>query len=169
MVVTVILLLAIIVALVLLAIFKKDWLASIFGNSITAKVERKKKIDGEVEVLRKQEKVECERVQKDFNAQREMLTNQTNSEIARLKAEIKRLENNKDTQFKIIDEQQKVVIDETIKEFDRKILNKINKSKRLEYFIDAEQKNIDDVINPQSPNAPTPTKKKILNEDKNVD
>jgi hypothetical protein len=46
------------------------------------------------------------------------------------------------------------MLDETINEFDRKIVNKTNKAKKLGYLVEAEQKNIEDVINPQQPNAP---------------
>lgn len=149
-----ILLVAIIIAFVLLMVFKKEWVMSIFGNSITGKVERKKRIEGEIEVLKKQEKVECERVLKDFQAKREQLENDTNAEIARLKSEINRLNTNRDAQLILFDEQQKVMLDETIYEFDRKIVNKTNKAKKLGYLVEAEQKNIEDVINPAQPNAP---------------
>lgn len=147
-------LIAVIAAFVLLMVFKREWIMSVFGNSITSKVEQKKRIEGQIEVLRKQEKVECERVIKDFTARKEQLENDTNTEIARLKAEINRLNTNRDAQLVLFAEQQKVMLDETINEFDRKIVNKTNKAKKLGYLVEAEQKNIEDVINPQQPNAP---------------
>ena len=70
-------LIAVIAAFVLLMVFKREWIMSVFGNSITSKVEQKKRIEGQIEVLRKQEKVECERVIKDFAARKEQLENDT--------------------------------------------------------------------------------------------
>ena len=64
----------------------------------------------------------------------------------------------------MLDEQKKVAWDKVVNDFDAKIMSKQNDVKKLSRFIDAEQKNIDDVINPDKPNVPQATK--VLNESK---
>ena len=64
----------------------------------------------------------------------------------------------------------KVDIDKAINDFDRRIVNKQNKAKKLGYLIDADRKSEEDAINPSLPNAPKERNQmgfgpKILNED----
>lgn len=131
-----------------------DVFNTIFGNSITRRIEKRKRLEGEVEVLKKQQKVESERVIKSYATKRETLINNTNVQISNLKNQIKVLENQQEATLGLYAEQQKVTLDEVINEFDRKIMSKINKAKKLNYLVEAEQKNIQDIVEPGQPNAP---------------
>ena len=137
----------------------------IFGNSVTRKVESKKRIEGEVEVLKKQQKVKVEGTIKNYNAKKTSAIDSINAQINNYRAQIKNLEQQKKDQEEMYDKEMKVAVDKVINDYNRKIIAKQNKAKKLGYYIDAEQKNIQDVIEPSQPNAPT-SKIKILNEDK---
>ena len=136
-----------------------------FGNSITWKVEKQKRIEGEVEVLKKQQKVEVERITKENEAKRKATVDQINAEIAQMQANIASLKQSRTDKIALSAEELKVSVDKAINDYNRKIVNKQNKAKKLGYYIDAEQRNIQDVINPEQPNAPTSKSIRILNED----
>lgn len=136
----------------------------VFGNTITRKVESKKRIEGEIEVLRKQQKVKAESTVKEYNSKKALTIDSINAQINNYKAQIKNLEQLKKDKEEMYDKEMRVAVDKVMNDYDRKIIAKINKAKKLGYYIDAEQKNIQDVITPDQPNAPTT--KKILNEDK---
>lgn len=136
----------------------------IFGNSITRKVESKKRIEGEIEVLRKQQKVKAESTVKEYNSKKALTIDSINAQINNYKAQIKNLEQLKKDKEEMYDKEMRVAVDKVMNDYDRKIIAKINKAKKLGYYIDAEQKNIQDVITPDQPNAPTT--KKVLNETK---
>ena len=136
-----------------------------FGNSITWKVEKQKRIEGEVEVLKKQQKVEVERITKENEAKRKATVDQINAEIAQMQANIASLKQSRTDKIALLAEELKVSVDKAINDYNRKIVNKQNKAKKLGYYIDAEQRNIQDVINPEQPNAPTSKSIRILNED----
>lgn len=138
----------------------------IFGNTITRKVESKRRIEGEVEVLKKQQKVRSEATLKDFNTKKVLALDSINAQINNLKAQIKNLEQQKKDKEEMFDKELRVAIDKVMNDYDRKIINKQNKAKKLGYYIDAEQKNIQDVITPDQPNAPVSSGKKRLLEDK---
>ena len=135
----------------------------IFGNTITRKVESKKRIEGEVEVLKKQQKVKSESTVKDYNAKKTLAIDSINAQINNYKAQIKNLEQLKKDKEEMFEKEMRVAVDKVINDYDRKIINKINKAKKLGYYIDAEQRNIQDVIKPDQPNAPKSSM--ILNED----
>ena len=135
----------------------------IFGNSITRKVESKKRIEGEIEVLRKQQKVKAESTVKEYNSKKALTIDSINAQINNYKAQIKNLEQLKKDKEEMFEKEMRVAVDKVINDYDRKIINKINKAKKLGYYIDAEQRNIQDVIKPDQPNAPKSSK--ILNED----
>ena len=134
----------------------------VFGNSITRKVEKRRRMIGEIEVLKKQQKVKCEEILKTFAQDKADLAAKTDAEINSLQAQILSLKEHKKTQTALLDEREKVVIDETINKFDQMIVNKQNQVKRLNRYIDAEQKNIEDVINPDAPNAPAVQESRII-------
>lgn len=136
----------------------------IFGNSITRKVESKKRIEGEIEVLKKQQKVKAESTVKEYNSKKALTIDSINAQINNYKAQIKNLEQLKKDKEEMYDKEMRVAVDKVMNDYDRKIIAKINKAKKLGYYIDAEQKNIQDVITPDQPNAPTT--KKVLNETK---
>lgn len=136
----------------------------VFGNTITRKVESKKRIEGEIEVLRKQQKVKAESTVKEYNSKKALTIDSINAQINNYKAQIKNLEQLKKDKEEMYDKEMRVAVDKVMNDYDRKIIAKINKAKKLGYYIDAEQKNIQDVITPDQPNAPTT--KKVLNETK---
>lgn len=152
--------LLIIVALAI--IFRKE-LSMFFGNSITRKVEHKKKLIGEVEVLKKEQKVKVEETTKEYEVREAEVLNSLSAQINAYKAQIKSLEKAKDDRANLLSEERKVAIDKVINKYNRKITSKQNQVKKLGYYIDAEKKNIEDVIDPDQPNAPSPTRK-VLNE-----
>ncbi len=130
-------------------------LDNIFGNSIVRKVEKKRKLESELEVLRKQQKVESDSVVKKQNVRKAELVSSTESEINMLKARIAALKANETAQCKLFDESLKVELDKVIMEFNLKIINKSNKIKKLGHLIEAEKMSIQDVIEPSQPHAPT--------------
>ena len=71
MVVAVVILAILLVAVGILLIVKRDMFTSIFGGSITRMVEKQKKINGEIEVLKKQQKVKSEEVIKEAASKEE--------------------------------------------------------------------------------------------------
>lgn len=127
----------------------------LFGNSITRKVEKKKRIDGEVEVLKKQQKVQCEAVIKDYDERKQAVIDSINAQIVSLEAQIEALKTSKESRCALLDEERKVALDKTINEYDLKIVSRQNESKKLSHYIDAENRSIQDVITPDQPNAPT--------------
>lgn len=166
MVAAIIILVLVIVALLALIVFKKEWLMQMFGNSITAKVEHKKKIEGEVEVLKKEQKVKVEETTKAYDVKKASELDSITAQINNYKAQIKNLEKAKEDRAEMLDQEKKVDIDKVVNNYNRKIISKQNQAKKLGYYIDAEQKNIEDVIDPDQPNAPT--QKRVLTEDTNT-
>ena len=138
----------------------------IFGNTITRKVERVSKMCGEVEVLKKQQKVKSEAVCKKHEVKKSQMIDSANVKIATLKSLITALNSEKKAQLELIDKELKVEIDKVINRFNLKIIAKQHKINALNNNITAERKNIDDVMNPENPNAPIETKRKKLLEDK---
>lgn len=140
-----------------------------FGNSITRKVEKKKRIEGEVEVLKKEQKVAVEATIKDYDERKQAVIDSVDSQIVNLKAQIEALETSKTTRCNLLDEQRKVAIDKTLNDYDIKIVNKQNQAKKLGHYIDAENAAIQDTINPTQPNAPTQPRPqmgfRVLNEE----
>ena len=131
------------------------FLDRIFGNGVVRKVEKKKRVEGEVEVLKKQQKVQTENVINTYEQRKASVVDNTNAQINALQAQIVALKNSKETKCKLLDEEKKVAIDKVINEFDQKIVSKSNYAKKLGYLITAEQKNLQDVVSPDQPNAPT--------------
>ena len=177
MIAAIIILTILLVGVIYLCVFKKDKIALWFGNSITSKVERQKKLNGEVEVLKKEQKVRIEETEKEFEVKENETLDSLDAQINSLKAQIKSLQKAKEDRSKLLIEEKKVAIEKVTNKYNRKIVYKVNQAKKLGYYIDAEQKNVQDVIAPDQPNAPTPTRelgfrvepekeKKILVEEK---
>lgn len=129
-------------------------LENLFNNNITQRVEKKNRIDGEIEVLKKKQKVKSEEILHDYEDKKQSTVDQINATINSLQAQITSLKASKATKCQMLDEQRKVELDKVINEFDNKIINKQNKSKKLARYIEAERNNINDTIAPQQPNAP---------------
>lgn len=143
---------------------------NIFGNPVVRKEERRQRIEGEVEVLKKQQKVVIEGITKDYSVRETSTIDSINAQINSLKAQINSLNKAKEDKVAILREEMKVDIDKAINDFDRRIVNKQNKAKKLGYLIDADRKSEEDAINPSLPNAPKERNQmgfgpKILNED----
>lgn len=131
-----------------------------FGNSITYRVERKKKIEGQVEVLKKEQKVKVDETTKEFEVKKSVILDSLNANIAACRAQIKALEQEKKDKDELLEQEKKVAIDKVLNMYNAKITSKQNEAKKLGYYIDAEKRNIQDVIDPSQPNAPT--EKRIL-------
>lgn len=129
---------------------------NLFRRSITSMVEKQRKIEGEVELLKKQQKVESEKCIKKYDNLKSTELDSIDQQINSFKASIGILKGNKITRASIIDEEKKVELDRIINEFDRKIITRKNQAKRLGHLIEAELKNEQDVINPDQPNSPKP-------------
>lgn len=126
-----------------------------FGNPVVRKEEKRQRIVGEVEVLKKQQKVEVERITKEYAVKQANTVDAIDAQIGSLKAQIASLNQEKKDKVNILAEELKVEIDKTINDYDSKIIAKKNKAKKLGYLIDAERKSEEDAINPDQPNAPT--------------
>ena len=98
----------------------------IFGNSITRKVESKKRIEGEIEVLRKQQKVKAESTVKEYNSKKALTIDSINAQINNYKAQIKNLEQLKKDKEEMYDKEMRVAVDIVMNDYDRNIIAKIN-------------------------------------------
>lgn len=135
----------------------------LFGSPITQKAQRKKRLEGEVEVLKKQQKVTSETLLKECEAKKTALKNNIDAEIVNLQAQISTLKSQKTTRASFYDQELKVQLDKAINDFDLRITTKKNKIVRLTNLIEAERKSEDHAVNPDKPNAP----RQVLNEDVN--
>ena len=70
----------------------------LFGNSVIRKVERKRKLEGEIEVLKKQQKVEIEKISKLIDEKKANLADSIDAQVAALNAQINNLKKQKVTQ-----------------------------------------------------------------------
>ena len=139
---------------------------NIFKSKITRMVEKSKRLQGEVEVLKKQQKVKVENELKECESRKTQYTNTTNATIAAYKASIKSAELSIKAECSKYDQECKVEVDKIMNEYDSKILAKLNELNRTKNLIDAENKNNMDVMKPLMVNAPTT---KVLNEAKKTD
>ena len=99
----------------------------LFKNNVIRQVERKQKLEGEVEVLKKQQKVESEKIIKDFAAKKIALADSIQAQIGALQAQIASLKNQKTAQLELLDEQKKVTLDKKIHDYDNQIICKETK------------------------------------------
>lgn len=134
-----------------------------FKNKITKMVEKTNKLSGEIEVLKKQQKVKAESLIKENADKKTFYTNAGEATIANYKVQIEIIKNNIKLRCSIYDQELKVNLDKACNGFDGKILKKTNQLNRLRNLIEAEQKNNEDLIKPLMVNAPTP---KVLLENK---
>lgn len=135
----------------------------IFGDSIVKNVERHNKLLGDIEVLKKQQKVSSEAVLKSYATKKRDFINSVDSEVSKLQAQIASLKEHKVAQLELLDEERKVMLDKTINDYDRKITSTYNKAKKLEHLIQAEKANMEDVIKPSLvDNTPSDTNRAIV-------
>ena len=87
-------------------------------SKITRMVERKERVSGQVEVLKKQQKVASESLIKECEAQKVALANSIQAQIANLKAQIETLKIHEKTQCAAYDQKLKVDLDKIINTYD---------------------------------------------------
>lgn len=136
---------------------------TLFGNSITKKVEKHNRYIGDIEVLKKEQKVSSEAVLKSYASKKRNLNNSVDAEIAKLQAQIAALKEHRTSQLELLEEERKVTLDRTINNYDRKITSKYNKAKKLEHLINAERENMEDIINPSFEKSNTNDTQKAVN------
>ena len=108
--------------------------------------------------------MKSEKIMTEYKAKDENFKNNADAEINSLKARIKTLEQEKLTNEKVLEQEKRVELDKIFHDYDEKIINKKNLVNRLNNFIGAEKKNMQDAIDNTQPNQPTQSK--ILLEDK---
>lgn len=123
-------------------------------NRMQRFVERKKRFEGDVEVLKTKQKVEYENVVRSFKAKKSQLENNIAVEIKALITQIDNLKKMKGTQTTALDEEMKVELKKVDNKFNQQILAKQNEIKKLNNLIYKEEQDIKDLIAVQSPNAP---------------
>lgn len=139
----------------------------IFSSLITRRIQKKQKLEGQVEVLKKQQKLASEKIIKEYDLKKQNLKFNTDSEIAECEKQIKELNAEKERQDYLLAEQQKVELDEVINKYNQKITSKKNSIKKLTHLIDAERQSQEDILNPDQPNTLKSSKTKLLeSEDK---
>ena len=80
---------------------------SLFKNSITYKVEKKRKLEAEVELLKKQQKVEVEKCTKKYATSLAEEQDAIEQQISMLKAQIEVLKTTKTNRVSILNEEKK--------------------------------------------------------------
>lgn len=137
----------------------------IFSSLMTRRIQKRQKLEGQVEVLKKQQKLASERKVKEYDLKKQNLKLNTEQQIAEYEKEIKELKSEKERQDYLLAEQQKVELDEIINKYDQKITKKNNDIKKLGHLIDAERQSQEDILNPDQPNTLTQTTRKTLMEE----
>lgn len=125
-----------------------------FKSSIVKKVEKQQRLEAEAEILKKQQKVKVESLIKEYANRKAEMQDSLDAQINSYKAQIVSLTQAKKDRAEILDEELKVAIDQVTSDYNQRIVAKQNQAKSLGHYIAAEQKNIEDVINPDQPNAP---------------
>lgn len=127
---------------------------NLFADRITRKTEHKNRVEGQIEVLKKQQKVKSESICHEYDFKKSSTIDSINAQINSLKAQILSLETNKECKIKMLEEEMKVELDKIMNNFNQKIISKQNKVRRLSRFIEAERQNMEDVAHYNQPNAP---------------
>ncbi len=140
-------------------------LEKLFKTNIQRYVEKKNKLENEIEVLKTQQKVKSETVLADFESKKTQFQNNVDAQIVTLQNQIENLKVSKTTQVTAFEKERIVELKKVDNEFDAKILAKQNEVKKITNLIDKEQKDMRDLVNPLKSNAPKDNRK-ILNENK---
>lgn len=138
----------------------------VFGSIITRRIQKKQRLEGQVEVLKKQQKLASERTIKEYDLKKQNLKFNTEQQISTLEKEIKELKAERERQEYLLAEQQKVELDETINRYNQKISSKNSSIKKLAHLIEAERKIQEDILNPDQPNTVKVERKRLLEETK---
>lgn len=118
----------------------------IFGNDVVSKVEKKEKIEGQIEVLKKEQTVKFENKVKEYETRKTNTGNSIEAQINNLQAQIRSLRANKDSQIELIQKELTVELDKIVNKYSQKITKKENAKNRLANLIVAENKNLTEVI-----------------------
>ncbi|WP_300924621.1 hypothetical protein [uncultured Clostridium sp.] len=132
-----------------------------FTDSINKKLEKKKRIESNIEVLKKKSKVAIQTTNTAFDQEKASTLNNINIQIGKLKAKIEALEISKGTCTKLLEEQQEVAINKIANKFNLKVINQQNKVSKYEQAINAEVESIRNSINNANLNN---SSKRTLNE-----
>lgn len=141
----------------------------IFSSLMTRRIQKRQKLEGQVEVLKKQQKLASERKVKEYDLKKQTLKLNTDQQIAEYEKEIKELKAEKERQDYLLAEQQKVELDEIFNKYNQKITSKKNSIKKLGHLIDAERQSQEDILNPDQPNTVNVERKRLLEETKKED
>lgn len=137
----------------------------LFKTNFQRHVERKARVENEIEVLKTQQKVKTENVIAEYNSKKTQHENNVDAQISALKNQIENLKVSRKTQVEAFEKEKIVALKKVDNEFDAKILAKKNEVKKLTNLIEKEQKDMEDFVNPEKSNAPKDNRK-ILNESK---
>lgn len=140
-------------------------LEKLFKTAFQRHVERKAKVEKQIELLKNQQKVKSENVIAEYDSKVTQAKNNIDAQITALKNQIENLKVAKKTQTETITKEREIAIKKLDNEFDAKILAKKNELKKLTNLIEKEQKDMADFVNPERANAPKDNRK-ILNESK---
>lgn len=140
-------------------------LEKLFRTNFQKHIERKARVENEVEVLKTQQKVKSEAVIANFESKKIQFSNNTDAEITTLEKQIENLKASKTNQICAFEKELVVELKKVDNEFDAKILAKQNEIKKLTNLIEKEQKDMRDLVNPLKSNAPK-NNRRILNESK---
>ena len=142
-------------------------MVNFFKTNIQRHVEKRNKLENEIEILKTRQKVKYESVIDEYEGKKVQYQNNVEAQINALNNQIENLKISKVTQGQAYDKEKFVELKRIDNEFDQKILTKQNEVKKLTNLINKEQKDMIDLINPTKANAPK-NNKKILVEDTKV-
>lgn len=142
-------------------------LDKLFKTTIQRYVEKKNKLENEIEILKTQQKVKSETVIADFESKKTQFQNNVDAQIATLQNQIENLKVSKVTQVTAFEKERIVELKKVDNEFDAKILARQNEVKKIANLIDKEQKDMRDLVNPLKSNAPKDNKRILI--EKKVD
>lgn len=137
-------------------------LEKLFKTSIQRHIEKKSKLENEIEVLKTQQKVKSEIVISEYDSKKTQHQNTIDAQIAALQNEIENLKVSRTTHSASLDKEKVVQLKKVDNEFEAKILSKQNEVKKLSNLIDKEQKDMEDLITPLKPNAPKDNRKILV-------
>lgn len=124
----------------------------LFGNDVVSKVEKKEKIEGQIEVLKKEQTVKFENKVKEYETRKTNAGNSIEAQINNLQAQIRSLRASKDSQIELIQKELTVELDKIVNKYSQKITKKENAKNRLANLIVAENKNLTEVITKNTTN-----------------
>lgn len=120
-----------------------DWL---FKDKVVLKVEKKKKLENAIELLKKEKQIQFETIVKDFDMQKINLSTDVETQIKALEAQINCLRQELKAQLALIQKRSVIELDKVINEYDQRISIKENELNKLLNLIEADKKSLNQVI-----------------------